>query len=139
MSGILQDEDVRLFLADDPEANLLIGDYEFTPQQISRAQELAVAKWNETPPTIPEATFTVESFPWHYNLLKQVTANLLAIAAHGYTRNKLNYNITGGSVNDKAKDGDYLNLAQTYSQEFSQWMMGKKAEINMTQMWGVVG
>jgi len=139
VAGILQDEDVRLFLSDDPEANLLIGDYEFTPKQISKAQELAVAKWNETPPSIPHATFTVEQFPYHYNLMKQVVANLFAMAAHGYTRNKLNYNITGGSVNDQARDGDYLQLSQKYSQEFSQWVSSKKAEINMAQMWGVVG
>ena len=134
--AVITHEDIRLFLIDDPETNLLLGDYEYTPAQITKALQMSVDVWNETPPTLD--TYTVETFPWRHHLLLQTTAYLLTIAANGYMRNNLQYNISGGSVDDKAKAAEYLQAAQMYSSQFKEWLARKKAELNHNLGWSTV-
>jgi len=52
-TGYLSDLDIRIWMRDnDPDANLLIDDYEFSPEEIRTATTLAVDYWNEQPPQL---------------------------------------------------------------------------------------
>ena len=45
--------EVRTFLRDnDPNANILLDDFEFTPEEIRTAMNITVDRWNDTPPAI---------------------------------------------------------------------------------------
>ena len=135
--GFINEMDIRIWMRDkDPDANTLLLDLEFTPEEIRNAQTLAVDKWNEEPPNVGK--YTVTSFPWRYNLLMQTTANLLTIAAHRYRRNKLTYNIPGGSVNDQDKAPEYDAAADRLSKKFDIFMRQKKIELNIDSGWGCI-
>ena len=134
MPNTLTHDDIRLFLVDDPDTNLVLGDYEYTPEQITKAMSMTVDLWNETPPDV--CVYTVETFPWKHHLMLQVVSYLLAMASHGYTRNDLSYNIAGGSVDDKNKAPQYLQLSADYAGRFREWMARKKAQINSELAWG---
>jgi len=136
-TGFISEIDVRIFLRDnDPDANLLIKDFEFSPEEIRTAQTLAVDLWNETPPQI--AIFNVEDFPFRYHLILQTVANLLTMAGMRFRRNNMDLSITGGVANDQNKADPYDQAAERLSAKFHDWMIRKKAEINMNQAWGFI-
>lgn len=133
----LNDLEIRLWLRDnDPSANLLLNDLEFTPEEVRMSRTLAVDKWNETPPFI--ANYDVNNFPYRYNLLMGTVANLLFIAANRYRRNDLSYQIAGGAVNDQAKWQPYDAAGEALWTKYSTWVAASKRAINMEQGWGII-
>ena len=135
----LSELDIRIWLRDvDPEANLLIKDLEFSPEEIRTAVTLAVDYWNETPPLMQGYDYDINSFPYRYHLLMGTAGNLLFIAANAYRRNKLPYNIGGGTVNDQDRDQPYDAAGDRLWKQYQAWVMRKKRELNMTQCWGRV-
>ena len=78
--------DVRIWLRDnDPDANFLLDDFEFSPEEIRTAMTLAVDKWNETPPYL--RNYDYDKFPYRFHLLQGTAGNLLFMAAHRFRRN----------------------------------------------------
>ena len=131
----MTDMEVRLFLGDsDPAANLLLDDYEFSPEEIRTAMNLAVDKWNDTPPDISRMDY--DEFPYRSILLLGVSANLLAIAAHKYRRNSLAINAGGTSVNDQDKSREYDAAAARLREEYLHAIRTKKRELNSHLGWG---
>ena len=60
---------VRIWLRDnDPEANVLLDDFEFSSEEIRTAMTLTADYWNETPPSI--GSYDYDKFPYRYALLK---------------------------------------------------------------------
>lgn len=134
----LTDMDIRIALRDlVPEANELLDDLEFSPEEIRSAQTLAVDKWNETPPII--ASYDYTEFPYRYNLLKGTIANLLAIAAHHYRRNDLTYNIPGGAIAPKDKAREYDTVSARLQEEYTLWILQMKRALNISVGFGTIG
>lgn len=135
--GVISDIDIRIFLRDkDPSANLLLDDFEWTPEELRSAMTLAVDKWNDTPP--PVVNYSIDNFPWRYALLIMTCANLLRMAGYRYQRNDLTYNVPGGAINDQNKAPAYFSAGDKLAQEFDEWMRLKKSEIQNSIGWGYV-
>ena len=131
----MTDMEVRIFLRDThPEANILLDDFEFSPEEIRTAMNITVDRWNDTPPDIYR--YDYDEFPYRSILLLGVAANLLYMAAHRYRRNSLAINAGGTSVNDQEKSGQYDQAAMRLSQEFMQMIRTKKRELNSNLGWG---
>lgn len=135
-TGYLTEESIRIFLRDkDPEANLLLDDFEFASKEIFAAMTDIVDKWNETPPFVQ--IYSVESFPFRYHMKLGACAILLRMAAHRFRRNQLDYTIGGGSVQDQNKDKDYTGAADRLMAEFNEWLLRAKVSFNMENGWGL--
>jgi len=133
----LTEVEIRLILRDnDPAANLLLQDLEYTSEEIRSAMTLAVDRWNDSPPYIQN--HTVDTFPWRSMLAMGTVANLLFIAANRYRRNDLQYNIGGGAVNDQARHKDYDAAGERLWSQYVQWIAHNKRALNMEQGWGVI-
>jgi hypothetical protein len=133
----LTDLDVRIWLRDnDPNANLLLADYEFSPEEIRTAMTLAVDYWNEQPPNI--GCYDYHKFPWRLNLLKGTAANLLFIAAHRFRRNALKYNAGGLAVGDQDKYREYDEAGARLWEEFKAWVAQMKRAINIEHGFAVI-
>lgn len=131
----MTDMEVRIFLRDaDPAANILLDDFEFSPEEIRTAMNLAVDRWNDTPPDICRMDY--DEFPYRSILLTGVSANLLTMAAHRYRRNSIALNAGGNSVSDQAKASEYDSAASRLSQDFMHSIRTKKREINIGLGWG---
>lgn len=127
--------EVRIFLRDtDPEANLLIDDFEYRPEEIRTAMNFAMDRWNDTPPDIYRMDY--DRFPYRSIFLLGVASYLLSIAAHRYRRNSLAINAGGTSVNDQDKAGQYDQAADRLRAEFLQMVRTKKRELNANMGWG---
>ncbi|MBQ3342586.1 MAG: hypothetical protein IJG84_11870 [Kiritimatiellae bacterium] len=131
----MTDMDVRIFLRDtDPDANLLLDDFEFTPKEIRTAMNITVDRWNDTPPEIYR--MDDDEFPYRSILLLGVASNLLSMAAHRYRRNSLAINAGGTSVNDQDKAGQYDQAAARLRDEYLHMIRTKKRELNANLGWG---
>lgn len=128
----LTDLDVRIWLRDnDPEANLLLDDYEFTPEEIRTAMTLTVDYWNDQPPYIRNYDYT--KFPFRSKLLAGTAANLLFMAANKYRRDSLQYSAGGLTVQDKEKYQQYDAAGARLWQEYKDWVPMNKRSINAEQ------
>jgi len=131
----MTDMEIRIYLRDtDPEANLLLDDFEFTPEEIRTAMNITVDRWNDTPPDIHRMDY--DEFPYRSILLMGVCSNLLSMAAHRYRRNSLAINAGGTSVNDQDKAREYDTAAARLRDEYLQAIRMKKRELNVNCGWG---
>lgn len=134
----LTDVDVRIWLRDnDPEANLLLDDFEFTSEEIRSAMTLTVDFWNDQPPYLRNLDYT--RFPWRSRLLCGTAANLLFMAAHRFRRNALQYNAGGMSIADQEKYNQYDGAGARLWEEWKQWVAINKRALNINQGFGIVG
>lgn len=125
----LTDLDVRTWLRDNnPEANLLIDDFEFSPEEIRTAMTLTVDYWNDQPPYI--RTYDYDKFPFRSQLLKGTAANLLFMAAHRFRRNSLPYQAGGLSIQDQEKYQQYDAAGQQLFSEYKAWVAANKWAMN---------
>lgn len=130
----LTEMDVRIWLRDnDPDANTLLDDFEWTSEEVRTARTLAVDQFNETPPSMD--MYTTETFPWRYNLLMGTASNLLFMAAHRYRRNFLTYNVPGGSVAENDKAPAYDAAAAKLADRYREWCRMKRNELNTYGGW----
>lgn len=128
----LTDLDVRIWLRDnDPEANLLLSDFEFEPEEIRTAMTLTVDYWNDQPPYI--RTYDYDKFPWRSQLLEGTAGNLLYIAANRYRRNALQYNAGGLSIQDQEKYQQYDQAGQRLFEAYKAWVVLNKRSLNAEQ------
>jgi len=131
----MTDMEVRVFLRDkNPAANILLDDFEFTPEEIRTAMNITVDRWNDTPPEIYRTDW--DKFPYRSILLLGVASNLLAMAAHRYRRNSLQISAGGTSVNDQAKAAEYDQASMRLRDEFLTAVRKKKRELNANLGWG---
>lgn len=130
----LTELDIRRMLRDFPEANNLLDDYEYTPEEIRQCVTLAVDDWNDMAPAVHN--YTIESFPYRSILLKGTITWLLELAAHHSRRNNLTYKAGGGSIADKDEFKDYQPVAKEMRARFEKAMRLKKNEENYAQCWG---
>jgi hypothetical protein len=129
--------DIRIWMRDnDPAANNLLDDYEFTPEELRTALTLAVDHWNDTPPLI--GSFDYDQFPFRSLLLKGTAANLLFIAANRFRRNALKYTVPGGAVADQEKFQEYDGAGGKLWEEFKTEVMRQKRALNMEVGWSLI-
>jgi hypothetical protein len=131
----MTDMEVRIFLRDaDPDANILLDDFEFSAEEIRTAMNMAVDKWNDTPPDICRMDY--DRFPYRSIFLLGVASNLLSMAAHRYRRNSVSINAGGTSFSDQDKAREYDAAADRMRAEYLQAIRMKKRELNSNMGWG---
>ena len=118
----------------DPEANLLIVDYEFSDDEIQAAMTYCQDYWNEEPPYIGNIDFT--DTPFRFSLLQGTAAQLLFMAANRFRRNALSYSAGGLSVQDQEKFSAYEGAASRLWSGYRDWVKGNKLAMNMNRGWG---
>lgn len=123
--------EVRLAIRDRcAEDNFLLDNVEFSDTEIAWAIRRPIDFWNEIPPPIPPI-YTPATFPYRYNWVNGVIAELLSIASHNYERNRLQYAAANLSVDDKDKAAYYLQQSQNYRKMYQTWVLQAKKALNM--------
>lgn len=128
----LTDLDIRIWLRDnDPSANTLLDDFEFSPEEIRTAMTLTIDYYNDQPPYI--RNYDYNKFPWRSQLLMGTAANLLFIAANRYRRNALQYSAGGLTIQDQAKHQEYDAAGSRLWQQYTDWVLRNKRSQNAEQ------
>ncbi len=131
----ISSEDIRLWLRDHPEKNVLLDDVEFDTPEIEAAIKFTVADFNETPPF---TAYAAETFPFVAMLANGVAWWLYRGESVRQTRNHLPYNTGGVQVDDQNKGPEYAQLASLFQDKYETAKRQIKNHINLEQGWGNV-
>lgn len=130
--------DVRMAIMDvSPEANQLLDDLEFSDVQILAAVQRCIDEWEETPPSLG-VHFNSRTFPYREHLIKGVVGYLMQQISYKYTRNRMQYNAAGMTLDSNDKGPQYIMLANAARGEWLQFVNAKKSELNMAECFGTV-
>lgn len=134
MSTSLTSGDVREFLRDYGEYNILLDNVEFTEDEIEKAMSFAVDRYNLLTPV---TTITEDTFPNRWLLLIGTCIHLLQSAAFLQLRNQATYN--DGDVERIGIDDKfalYQQLAGALSADWNQYAQKIKQQNNMEGAYG---
>lgn len=131
---------IRLFLLDrNASDNFLLDDVDFEDALMDLAITLTVDRYNTTDPFI-DIQFTVETFPYRYELLLGIAGQLLRSKAINMRRNQLNYTSAAGTAVDDKQSADlYMQMAEKMLAEFDTRIRKLKTNDNINQGYGFQG
>jgi hypothetical protein len=126
---ILTPDDIRMFMRDYPNMNVLLADREFSDSEIERAFTMAISQGNIVGrPT----SYTTTTFPNAYVLQLGVVAYLLRMESFRQLRNQSQFqdgNIQGVGID--TKQSDYLQQSAQLNSEFQSMLGQIKINENM--------
>lgn len=133
---IVSVDQVRRFLSDRADKNLLLDDVQFDDNDVNQALEMVTSAYNAV---TPQTMLSVQSWPSHlqYLLLLGVAWYLMKSHAFLQVRNQATYqagDIQPIGIDDKGLI--YSQFAQTLQQEWNALVRDVKTENNMNSAYG---
>ena len=128
---IVSKDQVRMFLRDRADRNILLDDVQFADEDLNLAMEMATSAFNAV---TPQSYFTPSTFPEHlqYVLLIGTVRFLLMSESFLQVRNQATYqdgDIAPIGIDDK--QAAYAQLAQVVKAEWDELARGVKTQNNM--------
>ena len=129
-------DQVRMFLRDRADRNILLDDVDFSTDELNQALEFVVSAYNSI---TPQTSLLPQSFPTHlkYVLLLGCGWYLMRSQAHLQIRNQAT--VQDGSIAPIGIDDKYslyLQLSQTLKQEWDELARAIKMENNLAEAYG---
>lgn len=139
LSGPPSIAEIRLHLRDSSpvESRLLTG-LKFDDAEIALAIQRPIEYFNQTPPILSQQ-FTTQNFPYRYQWLNAICAQLFWIAAEHFRANDFQYSAGGVQVRDTAKEIPYERAAQRLWEEWRRFVATQKMVMNIDEGWGTLG
>lgn len=136
---IISRDQVRMFLRDRADNNILLDAVQFTDNELDLAMEMAVSGFNAV---TPQTNLTPQSFPQHLQwvLLIGTTRFLLMSESFLQVRNQATVqdgDIAPIGIDDKA--ALYSQLAQNLKTEWDELVRGIKTQNNMESAYTTLG
>lgn len=135
MTALLTPDEVRDYLQDYPEVNLLLDTSEFGNGNIQLCISLAMDEFNTIPPF---TSYNLETFMSKSILLQGTLWQLFQGRAAVAVRNTLSYTDGGLQIPIEEKYEMYKDLAGTHKALFEQAATKLKIYLNMESGWGEV-
>lgn len=136
MATILSADEVREYLSDYPDSNLLLDREEFSDTFIELCIGLALSEFNAMP---PRTIFTNdELFPSKSLLLLGTCWQMFQGRSAMMARNHLTYSDGGLQIPVEEKYELYVGLASSFKNAFDSAAAKLKVHMNMEQGWGAV-
>lgn len=129
-------DQVRMFLRDKAENNILIDGVQFTQEEVNFAVEMATEAFNAV---TPQSSYTASSFPNKYLLLLGSSRFLMMSESFLQVRNQATYqdgDIAPIGIDDKM--AAYSQLAQLLKAEWDELSRGIKTQNNMESAYGTL-
>jgi len=136
---VVTKDQVRMFMRDKADKNILLDDVQFTDDELNFAAEMTVSAFNAV---TPQTRHTPSSFPEHlrYVLLLGITRFLLMSESFVQVRNQATYqdgDIAPIGIDDKA--ALYSQMAQQIKAEWDELVRGIKSQNNMESAYATLG
>ena len=133
---VITTADVRLFIRDSLDQNLLLDELEFPDASINLAMDLACDIYNSMAPSTSNNRYT---FPYKSTLMYGTLANLFLGRAALLARNTMQYSDGGLQIPIEERFALYQSLGGMYQQTFEAMSRSVKTHINLDQLgWGEV-
>lgn len=132
-------DQVRMFLRDRADRNILLDDVQFSDDELNLAAEMAVSAFNSV---TPQTQMTPSTFPTHlrYLLLIGIARFLLMSESFMQVRNQATYqdgDIAPIGIDDKA--ALYSQMAQALKAEWDELTRNIKTQLNMESAYASLG
>ncbi len=136
---VVSKDQVRMFMRDYAENNILLDDVQFTDDELNNALEMAVSAFNAI---TPQTNMTPSTFPTHlrYLLLIGTTRFLLMSESFLQVRNQATVqdgDIAPIGISDKA--ALYSQLSKQLKDEWDELSRGVKTQNNMESAYNTLG
>lgn len=136
---VVSKDQVRMFMRDKAENNILLDDVQFTDTELNAALEMTVSAFNTV---TPQTNFTPQSFPTHlrYLLLVGTVRYLLMSESFMQVRNQATVqdgDIAPIGISDKASL--YAQLAKQLKDEWDELTRGVKTQNNLESAYNTLG
>lgn len=128
--------DIKIFLRDGAEVNMLLEGVETSPLMIEWAIDQTVEEYNLHPPHIGDVIFA--TYPSVALLRMGTIINVLMSAGLLQTRNQLTYNDGGISVSIFNKTGLYQSWIRLFRERYDQQLLRIKRAKNAENAYGGV-
>ena len=135
MAAVLTPEEVREYLSDYPDTNLLLDKEEFSDTFIELAMDLAISDFNAMP---PRGVTTINDFPSKGVLLYGTCWQMYQGRAALMARNHLTYTDGGLQIPVEEKFELYMSLASNFRALYAESARALKNHINLESGWGRV-
>lgn len=135
MASILTVEEVREYLTDYPDVNLLLDREEFSDTFIELCIELALSDFNAIP---PRSYHKIDDFPSKGVLMLGTCWEMFQGRAAVMARNHLTYSDGGLQIPVEEKYEIYISLANSFKTLFDTASAKMKVNSNMESGWGSV-
>lgn len=132
---ILSVLEIREFVSDYSDNNLLLDKEEFSDTFITLCRDLAVSSYNEMPPL---SGAVLSNFPSKSTLLWGTLYHMFSGKAALLARNTLSYSDGGISIPVEERMALYMSLAQNAQAQFQSSAAKMKIFFNMNAGWGSV-
>lgn len=137
--SVVTKDQVRMFMRDRAENNILLDQVQFTDDELNNALEMTVSAFNAV---TPQTNLTPQSFPTHlrYLLLVGTTRFLLMSESFLQARNQATVqdgDIAPIGIDDKA--ALYSQLAKSLKDEWDELTRGVKTQNNMESAYATLG
>lgn len=130
--------ELRMSIMDSsPHENFWLHNVEFSAEQILLALTKPIMQWNETPPDI--GRITSRNFPFRHNWTMAAIGWLFHMAAQNYRRTRLPHSAGGVTVDDRNKEREYAEESKRLLEEYRDFVLTKKVELNAKAVYGHVG
>jgi hypothetical protein len=129
-------DQIRMFLRDKAENNILIDGVQFTQEEVNFSVEMATEAFNAI---TPQSTYLPSSFPNKYLLLLGCARFLMMSESFLQVRNQATYqdgDIAPIGIDDKM--AAYSQLAQLLKAEWDELSRGIKTQNNMESAYGTL-
>lgn len=136
---IISKDQVRMFLRDRADRNILLDDVQFNDNELNLAMEMACSSFNAV---TPQSRLTPSSFPSHlqYVLLIGTVRFLMMSESFAQIRDQASYqdgDISPIGISDK--QAAYAQLAQMLKAEWDELVRGIKSQNNLESAYNSLG
>ena len=133
---IVSVDQIRRFMRDYPNKNILLDDVEFSQDDVNQGLEMVTSNYNAI---TPQTSYLPASWPSHlqYVVLLGVASYLLKSAAILQLRNQATYqdgDIAPIGIDDKYQQ--YMQLAQAFKSEWDELVRQIKTQNNLEAAYG---
>lgn len=135
MASILKPNEVREYISDYPDQNLLLDEQEFGDTFINLSMDLAVSEYNTI---APRTSFSVDNFPSKSVLMMGTLWQMYLGKSTLKARNHMSYTDGGLQIPIEEKYELYKNLADSFRAQFMETANRLKISANMEAGWGEV-
>ena len=137
--SVVTKDQIRMFLRDRAENNILLDDVQFSDTELNTALEMTVSSYNAV---TPQTNLTPQNFPTHlrYVLLIGTARYLLMSESFVQARNQATVqdgDIAPIGISDKA--ALYAQLSKDLKSEWDELVRGIKTQNNMESAYNTLG
>ena len=136
---VVSKDQVRMFMRDYANNNILLDDVQFTDRELNFALEMAASAFNSV---TPQTNFTASSFPIHLRYLLLVGTSRFLLMSESFMQVRNQATVQDGDISPigiSDKSALYAQLSQQLKAEWDELTRGIKTQNNMESAYTTLG